>query len=238
MRIFREIQQRELRGVKGDAAEEALSLFDIFKNAYDINKIFAQILALSDETTKRTLPTIPANAVLPASRVTAIRKAQIDLIEEATKKQIRQVRKIIKDNQGLSREALTEKLAKVSTPEKAKLWARDQTLKFHGAVTKQRHLDLGVKEYDWITSQDERVRDRHSGFSGRRFKYSDPPTSDSGEKINPGEDYNCRCTAFPVTPSSGLLGVKPDVGRIKGRQARAAKILPKRQPRKCRSSRK
>jgi SPP1 gp7 family putative phage head morphogenesis protein len=77
---------------------------------------------------------------------------------------------------------------------RAKLIARDQTNKFMGKLTELRQTSLGVEEYVWSTSRDERVRPSHSAKDGKRFKWNDPP-SDTG---HPGNEIQCRCVAIPV----------------------------------------
>ena len=52
---------------------------------------------------------------------------------------------------------------------------------------------LGVTEYIWRSSDDERVRSLHREYDDRRFSWDEPP--DGG---HPGEGYNCRCFAEPV----------------------------------------
>jgi len=81
-----------------------------------------------------------------------------------------------------------------STKKRAKLIARDQTQKVNAAITQGRQTNLGVTEYIWRTSSDERVRESHKAHNGKRFKWSDPP-NDTG---HPGEDIQCRCIAEPV----------------------------------------
>jgi len=72
--------------------------------------------------------------------------------------------------------------------------ARDQTSKLVAELDRVRHEQMGIDEYDWATSRDERVRSSHAKHHGVRFKYSQPP-SDTG---HPGEDYQCRCLARAV----------------------------------------
>ncbi len=52
---------------------------------------------------------------------------------------------------------------------------------------------LGVTEYIWRSSDDERVRSLHREYDDRRFSWGQPP--DGG---HPGEAHNCRCFAEPV----------------------------------------
>lgn len=77
---------------------------------------------------------------------------------------------------------------------RAKLIARDQIGKLNGNVSRHLQTSAGIEEYRWRDSRDRRVRDTHAAHNGNIYKWSDPPI-DTG---NPGEDYQCRCTAEPV----------------------------------------
>jgi SPP1 gp7 family putative phage head morphogenesis protein len=79
---------------------------------------------------------------------------------------------------------------------RANLIARDQVLKLNGQLTQTRQVNAGIEEYIWTTSGDERVRDEHKDKEGQTFSWNDPPP-DTG---HPAEDYQCRCTAFPIIP--------------------------------------
>lgn len=63
-----------------------------------------------------------------------------------------------------------------------------------------RYADLGVQEYIWSTSKDNRVRAGHRALEGRRFNFNSPPVCDpaTGRRCNPGEDYRCRCVPKPI----------------------------------------
>lgn len=89
--------------------------------------------------------------------------------------------------------------------------ARDQVGKLNGQLTGLRQTNLGVTEYIWETSKDERVRDSHREKQGKTFRWNDPP-SDTG---HPGEDINCRCWASPVFSSvvEGSSEFESGVGR-------------------------
>ncbi len=82
---------------------------------------------------------------------------------------------------------------------RARLIARDQTLKANSQLTQARHREAEVERYVWSSSRDERVRDIHGELDGRTFSWNDPPvTNEAGEQNHPGEDYQCRCVAIPV----------------------------------------
>lgn len=78
---------------------------------------------------------------------------------------------------------------------RAALVARDQTNKLNGALTRMRQTNLGIEEYIWRTSRDERVRSSHAELEGRRFSWNNPPSVG-----HPGTPINCRCTGEPVIP--------------------------------------
>lgn len=92
---------------------------------------------------------------------------------------------------------------------RARLIARDQTAKINSDLTKERHQSLGIEMYVWGSAGDVRTRDSHKAMIGKVCKYDDPTvySDDDGKtwkkrttdmvKLNPGEDYQCRCTSRP-----------------------------------------
>lgn len=80
---------------------------------------------------------------------------------------------------------------------RARLIARDQTSKIQSQLHQQRMQNLGVVEYRWRTSGDERVRQSHSDNNGKIFRWDKPPSTG-----HPGDDIQCRCTAEAIIPDS------------------------------------
>lgn len=85
--------------------------------------------------------------------------------------------------------------------------ARDQTSKMNAAFTRVRHEELGIRKYQWRTSDDERVRDDHAametgGENGDGVYEWDAPgpliSRAFGNPCHPGDDIECRCDAIPV----------------------------------------
>ena len=117
---------------------------------------------------------------------------------------------------GLRVEEIMKQLHQQTTANKAKaaLLARDQVLKFHGNLNHLRQVGVGIEEYDWDDSDDERVRKRHRALDETRQKWSSPPIVDlrTGRRNHPGGDYQCRCQALPVFPPE-LLGT-PEPGGL------------------------
>lgn len=78
----------------------------------------------------------------------------------------------------------------------ARLTALDQIRKVSESVNATRLQSLGVEEYVWIHTGGERYpRKLHESYSGRTFRYDDPPIIDArtGERGKPGDAINCRC---------------------------------------------
>ncbi|MBF1221572.1 MAG: minor capsid protein [Haemophilus influenzae] len=86
------------------------------------------------------------------------------------------------------------------TRNRARLIARDQIGKLNGQLTQIRQEEIGVKQYIWRTSLDERVRKQHLHREGETFDWANPP--DDG---HPGEPIRCRCYAEAVLPDLGNL---------------------------------
>lgn len=129
------------------------------------------------------------------------RDANLKLIKSLQATQVDQLRDVMKTatEQGWHRARLREEIEKrfeVSRSH-ADLIARDQTLKLNSALTQARHTALGIEEYEWSTSNDERVREEHAALDGKRFRWDDPPEVD-GERVHPGEAVQCRCVAAAV----------------------------------------
>ena len=64
---------------------------------------------------------------------------------------------------------------------------RDQTSKLVGQLNHTRQTQVGVTHYEWVTSNDERVRRSHVNNEGLTFAWDSPPP-DTG---HPGDDVQC-----------------------------------------------
>lgn len=87
----------------------------------------------------------------------------------------------------------------------AEFIARDQVGKLTGQLSAQRSQALGITQFVWRTSGDERVRDEHEARDGETYDYDNPP---DGEL--PGEPINCRCSDEPVLDD--IAGAADDEG--------------------------
>lgn len=133
------------------------------------------------------------------------RRASVDLIGSISQDQLASVLELVNQaaNSGMRVETLAKRLEERYrvTRSRARLIARDQTLKTNADLSRLRQERVGVTRYRWSTSRDDRVRDHHRRLEGTVHDYSDPPvTNDQGDRNNPGEDYQCRCVAVPILP--------------------------------------
>lgn len=84
------------------------------------------------------------------------------------------------------------------TKRRAKVIARDQTAKVNSALAQKRQMSVGFEYFQWIDSDDSRVRSRHEAIANKVtaygkgiYRYDNPPLSDKGQPILPGQDYQC-----------------------------------------------
>lgn len=88
---------------------------------------------------------------------------------------------------------------------RARLIARTETAKAETALTEARAENLGLRYYEWATSEDQRVRPSHRLMASVLVAWSDAPAPEqlAGEKsqlghYHPGGAPNCRCLALPL----------------------------------------
>ena len=109
---------------------------------------------------------------------------------------------------GIGSAALAKELEKdyALSVSRAKLIARTETAKLNGNVSQRRQEAIGIKEYEWRTVRDERVRKSHRVLQGMICRWDDPGVyrapgesgwssraSIGGFVGHPGQDFQCRC---------------------------------------------
>lgn len=162
---------------------------------------------LGDELTDRLLEvlrTVRVDAKPSVTRaVNAARKQNVGLVSGLDVKQTLQLGKLLKagQEQGVRHETLIESVQDVTGfgESRARLIARDQTVKHNAAVLEAQAKGAGITRYRWVTVKDEATRPMHKKLDGQTFSFDDPPvTNKQGDRNNPGEDYQCRCQAMVV----------------------------------------
>ncbi|WP_017903592.1 minor capsid protein [Pseudomonas asplenii] len=104
------------------------------------------------------------------------------------------------------------------TQRRAKMIARDQTSKIQGELAEKQQKDAGFEYFEWVDSDDRRVRHRHreiadkvTAYGKGIYRWDNLPLSSDGKPIKPGSDYQCRCIARPV--SAREVKANQDAGR-------------------------
>jgi len=82
-----------------------------------------------------------------------------------------------------------------TTKYRATLIAQDQILGANARLTQIRAESIGVKQYEWATVGDSRVRPEHVDLNGKLFSWDKPPSVG-----HPGTPIRCRCRAALVLP--------------------------------------
>ena len=97
---------------------------------------------------------------------------------------------------------------------RAETIARTNTTAVDNIVKRETWTEMGVRELEWVTEGDDRVRDSHEAMDGTRIEVQDvfqieiyengQPTGEfvSSEAPAAGgtasQDVNCRCTLLPI----------------------------------------
>lgn len=144
----------------------------------------------------------------------------VQLIKTIPNRYFSQIARAVSDNfRGHDQQGQVESLAGriqqlgFSTTKHAQFIARDQTAKVTSDTTRARHQSIGIDEYFWRNSNDERVVGNPAGLypkgnkghgnhwvrEGKRYKYSKPPFDG-----HPGQAYNCRCTAEAILDTDDM----------------------------------
>ena len=100
------------------------------------------------------------------------------------------------------------------TKNRANFIARDQVAKLNGNITQARNLGLGLENYFWSSSKDEKVRESHAVLENKVCSWKDATiykdsiadtkwkkrSSIGAVEKHPCQDPNCRCTSIAVIP--------------------------------------
>ena len=162
-------------------------------NKSQVDRQFKSVLGVNPLSSERWLEPLVSGFV----------EKNVSLIKSIPDDYLKKIEQMVRATveQGVSTQKLTRDVYDQFdvTRSRAHLIARDQVSKYNGKLTELRQKEAGVREYEWSTAKDERVRPKHAAVDGRRFSWSDPPAVGSnGERLHPGQDYQCRCTALPV----------------------------------------
>jgi SPP1 gp7 family putative phage head morphogenesis protein len=137
-------------------------------------------------------------------------KENVDLIKSIPKEYFQRVQNVVLEgiSDGLSSGTIAKQLLTQGkdaknigvlgiTQRRAKIIARDQTAKLNGQVNSKRQQNLGITDYKWRTSKDNRVRHAHRELEGVQFSWKDP-SNRPPDGLDPGQPILCRCVAEAV----------------------------------------
>lgn len=159
----------------------------------------------------------------------AFRAENTKLIKSLCAEHVKRVRDVLADaGSGERVENIMRDIREATGASKSRaaLIARDQVLSLNGDMAEARHKDIGVTEYIWRTSKDERVRERHRELDGQRISYDEPPIVDkrTGRREHAGRDFQCRCVADPIIDLDAVTVKQAAPPAPKPQQAPAAPV--------------
>lgn len=175
----------------------------------------ATIAAIANRVDKRNTADmqrvigIPIRSIAPPHAIDNWREANVALVKSLPSDLLPELESVLHEAEisGWRVEELAKRLQERFdvSDSRAELIARDQVLKLNSELTEYRQTRAGITHYVWTTSDDERVRPAHADLEGTAHAWGDPPIVDdkTGRTAPPGQDYQCRCTAFPILPELG-----------------------------------
>lgn len=199
------------------ARQDAIGLDEVFDQVREgelsrgfLERMFHAVDQQAANDVQRVVP-VPLREVLPdAAQMQSewVRQnTELIRLEERARKEVRAIiegpiAKGVRVEEIRAR--IEERMGVVQS--RAELIARDQTLKLYGQIQEARQVDAGIEEYTWSTSQDERVRSRHTELEGTTQRWDTPPIVDprTGRREHPGGDFQCRCAAIPILSTADL----------------------------------
>jgi SPP1 gp7 family putative phage head morphogenesis protein len=207
--VFRRL--RDLMDIVSDAARRLLDRLLRFENANNERRL--------NEALRRTLG-IDITAVIGREGIERV-------IEDAVTRNVSLIRGLAGDTatrieqsvldaatQGATSRDLSDRLMREFDvgQRRSRLIARDQLGKFSAQLNETRQRGLGVEEYIWSCSLDERVRGNPDGRypnarpshwdrEGQTFRWDSPPQGG-----HPGEAIQCRCVARAVLEATQPIG--------------------------------
>lgn len=214
----------------------------LVKRAFAIGE---QVTMFADLVVRQVYQLEVVQALNIDGTVNAWAKTNVGLITSIDSRYFDDVQRVVQETleRGLPTEKLREHLQEryAVSESRARLIARDQLSKLNGEIARERHKQIGVTQYLWTTSGDERVRDRHKELDGTLQRYDDPPIiNDQGDRGHPGDDYQCRCVGTPVLEGDDVSAMLAEAEARKQREEKGLftspvvtgeiKPIPRRQP--------
>ncbi len=175
-----------------------------------LESLFDKTLFIADKQFRENVSSLTVAPVLTKEqrgRIAAEYTENMQLyIQEFADKEITKLRESVKSETfaGLRREGMVKAIRDSYgvSEGKAKFLARQESKLLVTKFAQTRYQAAGVNKYRWqcvVGSPAHPVRPMHKELNGKIFSWDNPPVVDEkGNRKNPGQDYNCRCTSIPV----------------------------------------
>ena len=227
--MFDEIRVEALSNISNEFDKDFKSYFNVSKAIKNLEKKIAPILSiLINSSTKNGLEIINQryNIETWAERNARISKRYSDRITDSINtldSNLKDdVRRSLANNATLDPKDQLDKLLRDTESKfndyykkgRAETIARTNTTAVDNIVKRETWTEMGVRELEWVTEGDDRVRDSHEAMDGTRIEVQDvfqieiykdgQPTGEfvSSEAPATGgvasQDVNCRCTLLPI----------------------------------------
>lgn len=191
---------------------QELASIDVAKaiQTFSIKTNYEQTLSEMDEQLKATLlkdiTVVPEMTKGIKDKIATEYAHNMQLcVQNFAEEEIVRLRKLIEQNalEGANIGRLTKIIYErfQVTKRRAQFLARQESSLLLSKYREARYRELGLNEYKWSTSHDERVRKDHNQLDGLIFRWDNPPVINqrTGRRGHPGEDFGCRCIPIPVT---------------------------------------
>lgn len=148
-------------------------------------------------------PRLDARGAGVTRAVNKARKANVGLVGGLDVKQTLKLGEALKagQEQGVRHETLIETVEQITGygGSRARLIARDQTMKYNASVRQAQARAAGITHYTWRCVRDEATRPWHKRLDGTLHRYDNPPVTNArGDRNPPGQDFQCRCQDEPI----------------------------------------
>lgn len=151
---------------------------------------------------KQVATVVGIDVTATSAATTTVLEAWVDgnleLVGSLDEKFFEDVRQAITDTvgEGKSTAKLTKELQERFSVSKSRadLIATDQIGTLNSQITQARQTSLGISDYTWSDSNDQRVRPLHAQIDGQQFSWATGHPTEG----HPGEPIRCRCSALPV----------------------------------------
>lgn len=166
-------------------------LHAVLRSAYGVD-VFAREPQLRDTLAVWERENIALIKSIPTRYAEQLRSKVVDAVQRGTS--LREMVKQVRETYDLPRN-------------RAELIARDQIGKLNGQLTEIRQQAIGVEEYRWRGTMDERERELHRVREGKTYRWDKPPSDG-----HPGQPIRCRCSAEAVLPEYDDLMAEINTG--------------------------